>query len=332
MLVLQQHSQYLKRCFELARLGETLCFPNPMVGCVIVQEGNIIAEGFHREFGEAHAEVNAISQIPEALDFSKMTIYVSLEPCAHYGKTPPCSDLIIEKGFKELVYACSDPNPQVAGKGIKRIKDAGIKVLGPEDLEPKITVEAKYINRVFLNSFQDDCLPWLTAKIALTEDGKMIPEQGMPKQITNEESRRQVHRLRSTHQLLITSTKTIIEDNPEYNLRFSAKELKLADTKTPDIVIVSKKGDWSSLGDIAELNVFNSPDRKVFTHQVTGNLKDFLREMKAMGYKKIMIEAGPSLTEAFKKEDLINELIVHQAQNGSDDIRHNTSFHLVPRL
>ncbi len=278
-----------------------------MVGCVIVHNDKIIAEGFHRKFGEAHAEVNAIEALAVSEEIIKESIiYVSLEPCAHYGKTPPCSDLIIKKGFKELVYACSDPNPLVAGKGIKKIKAQGIKVTAPSDLSPELVKEARFLNRHFLYLQSKPELPWLTAKIALTADGKMIPEPGKPKQITNEESRRQVHRLRSTHQLLLTSSKTVIDDNPQYNVRFSPEALGLADIKDPDVVALYRQ---------------NNLQDKFTSYQVKNSLKDFLLAMKAKGYQKIMLEAGPRLTRAFKEENLINELITHQAQLDGDDLR-----------
>lgn len=300
------HETFLERCFELAQQGETLASPNPIVGCVIVHDGKIIGEGYHRKAGEAHAEVNAISEIPENIPSTECVIYVSLEPCAHHGKTPPCSDLIIEKGFKELVFSSYDPNPEVSGKGIARIKEAGIKVTEPKDLSKELQDKSKFLNRKFLKwiaaspSASRNDGQWTTLKIALQQNGSMLSDG---KWFTNNNSKKQVHRSRSTNDLLITGAKTVREDNPRYDVRYDSEELGLADIKNPDIAILYRE---NKITDLDKYQVFSAaPEREVFQ---TNNLEELLTK----GYRRIMIETGPSLSEYLLKNFPVDEVIIFQ--------------------
>lgn len=314
------HSKYLNRCLELAKLGETGAYPNPIVGCVIVQNGKIIGEGFHKKYGEAHAEVNAINTALQTIqNLEGTTIYVSLEPCSHFGKTPPCSDLIIKHKFKTLVYACADPNPLVSGKGITAIKKAGIEVIGPETLDSKIIEAAQYLNRVFFKTINQT--PWITVKIAVTEDGLMIPKPANPQLqrdgstseggwISNPEARKRAHRLRSSHQLLITGINTVKNDNPEFNVRHSPADLNLAEIKNPDILILKDQTDFTQ-EDRTRLKIFNS-GRKILEYSGTKNLQDLVSKLSSQGYNKILLEAGPKLTRAFIEAKLVDELIIYQ--------------------
>jgi diaminohydroxyphosphoribosylaminopyrimidine deaminase/5-amino-6-(5-phosphoribosylamino)uracil reductase len=191
-----------QKVIDLAKKGETLAFPNPIVGAVIVLDGNIVAEGFHRKYGEAHAEVNAVNQaLSKNIDLSKCDIYVSLEPCAHHGKTPPCSDLIIKQKFHSLSYLSRDPNKNVSGKGIEEIEKAGVKVYHPESFDIKLQQEALDINKAFFKIIQGG-KQYITLKKAVDSNGEMFTEPGIWR--TGEIARKQVHRLRSTNQLIIT--------------------------------------------------------------------------------------------------------------------------------
>lgn len=335
----QSPEHYLRRCIELAKLGESNAFPNPIVGCVIVHDGEIIGEGFHEYFGGPHAEVNAINNAIAVIARSRATsqsssikdwittIYISLEPCSHHGKTPPCTDLIIEYKFKTLVYACSDPNPLVAGKGIAKIKAAGIEVIGPQELDPEIVREAEFINRAFFSvikarSTEPSALspqPWLSLKIAITKDGRMITNNNEPRWITNTNARKDVHRLRSTHQLIVTSYQTVIADDPLYTVRYSLEELKLAGIKQPDIAILKSTNNFTD-EDRSGLQIFQTQDqRKVFEYKAN-DLKIFIADMVKNSYQKIMIEAGPKLSKAFIDADLVDELIVYSP---SDNFQEN---------
>ena len=316
------HKKYLNQCFELAKQGETLAFPNPIVGCVIVHQDEIIAEGFHRKAGEAHAEVNAINNALQRYSATALqpllkdsTIYVSLEPCAHQGKTPPCADLIIKHKFKQLVFSSYDPNPQVSMQGIERIRAAGIEVIEPRDLDPKLVKQSDYLNRVFFKSIKKPDSIWLTVKIATTEDGRMITRPDEPRWITSEESRRDVHRMRSCHDVLITSIPTIRADDPSYNVRHSAEELGLADIQNPDIVIFSSNNDLSE-EEKSQLKLWQISNRKI--HELSASIEEVLQQIKELGYKRVMVEAGPKLSQAFIDSDLVDEVIKYQANKAQD--------------
>lgn len=320
---MHKHEIYLKRCFDLAKQGETLAFPNPIVGCVIVHDDTIIGEGFHRKYGEAHAEVNAINSAPQRL-LAESTIYISLEPCAHHGKTPPCADLLIKHKFKHLVFSSYDPNPLVSGQGIKRIREAGIEVIEPRDLDPELVKESDWLNRVFFKFINQEP-QWLTLKIAATAEGSMISDE---KWITNSESRKDVHRLRSTHQLLVTTITTVRADNPLYTVRHSAEELGLADIRNPDIVILKSNSDFTE-NERKSLNIFQDKSRKILEYQCAKNdsqaLEKFIQDMISKGYQKIMIEAGPTLSQAFSDSGLIDEIIYYIAMDNMSLIDLNKS-------
>lgn len=320
----EQHSQYLERCFQLAKLGETYAFPNPIVGCVIVHNNQVIGEGFHKNYGGPHAEVNAINSTLTALQpysptalkqiLKESTIYINLEPCSHTGKTPPCADLIIKHKFKKLVFSSYDPNPQV--NSIEKIRAAGIEVIEPKDLDPELVQESDYLNRVFFKSIKEPKSAWVTVKIATTSDGRMITDPNEPRWITNSESRKDVHRLRSCNDLLITSIRTVEADNPEYTVRHSAEELGLAAIKNPDIAILKSSTDFSH----RDYKIFKDSSRKVSEYKVSPlepysptTLQPVLKEFIDMGYKRIMIEAGPKLSQTFIESGLVDEIVHYQA-------------------
>jgi diaminohydroxyphosphoribosylaminopyrimidine deaminase / 5-amino-6-(5-phosphoribosylamino)uracil reductase len=209
----------MQRCLEIAsgRLGTVA--PNPMVGAIIVCEGQVIGEGFHREFGQAHAEVNAINAVKDKKNLIKSTLYVNLEPCAHMGKTPPCCDLIIEKGISKVVVGTIDPNSVVAGKGIKKLQKKGVEVICGI-----LERECRELNKRFF-TFHEKHMPYIILKWAQTRDGFIdkIRKSGEPigvNWISNPLSRTLVHRWRSQEQAIMVGTNTVIIDNPNLNVRF----------------------------------------------------------------------------------------------------------------
>lgn len=206
--------EFMHRALQLARLGKGFVAPNPMVGCLIhhPHEG-IIGEGWHRQFGDAHAEVNAIRSVSNQALLTESTLYVTLEPCSHFGKTPPCADLIIEKGIPHVVVACQDPNPLVAGKGILKLKEAGIKV----DLG-LLEADAWVLNKHFMVN-QLANRPFITLKWAQTEDGYIARTDGSSKWISSAESRMWVHKWRSEHQAILAGKGTLLTDNPQLTVR-----------------------------------------------------------------------------------------------------------------
>ncbi|MDV7188521.1 bifunctional diaminohydroxyphosphoribosylaminopyrimidine deaminase/5-amino-6-(5-phosphoribosylamino)uracil reductase RibD [Lutibacter sp. TH_r2] len=212
------HEKYIKRSIELAKNGEGLTYPNPMVGSVIVFDGKIIGEGWHKKAGEPHAEVNAINSVKDKSLLKKATIYVSLEPCSHFGKTPPCANLIVEKGIKKVVIGCLDPNIKVAGRGVKILQDNGCEVtLGV------LEEECKELNKRFF-MFHIKKRPYIFLKWAETKDGfidklRTKESENTPNWISNEYSQQLAHKLRATEQAILVGTNTALNDNPTLNTR-----------------------------------------------------------------------------------------------------------------
>ncbi|MRX41503.1 bifunctional diaminohydroxyphosphoribosylaminopyrimidine deaminase/5-amino-6-(5-phosphoribosylamino)uracil reductase RibD [Flavobacterium sp. LC2016-23] len=210
--------KYIQRCIELARNGFGTTYPNPMVGSVIVYEDRIIGEGWHKKAGEPHAEVNAIRSVKDKSLLKKATIYVSLEPCSHFGKTPPCCDLIIEHKIPNVVVGTVDPNEKVAGRGIKKIIEAGANVT-----VGVLEKECNELNKRFF-TFHQKKRPYIILKWAESQDGFLAPvktehQDRKPVWITNPYSRQLVHKWRSEEQAILAGTQTVIDDNPKLNVR-----------------------------------------------------------------------------------------------------------------
>ncbi len=213
----------MRRCLELAKNGLGTTYPNPMVGSVIVCDGKIIGEGWHKKSGEPHAEVNAVNSVKDKSLLKKSTIYVSLEPCSHFGKTPPCCDLIIENEIPNVVIGTVDPNVKVAGNGIKKLIDAGKNVT-----VGVLESECNELNKRFF-TFHQKKRPYVILKWAETQDGFIAPleirrktlndKEQKPVWITNEFSRQLVHKWRSEEQAILVGTNTVIDDNPKLNVR-----------------------------------------------------------------------------------------------------------------
>ena len=212
------HEKYIKRCIKLAENGFGTTYPNPMVGSVIVYENQIIGEGWHKKAGEPHAEVNAIRSVKDKSLLKKATIYVSLEPCSHFGKTPPCCDLIIEHQIPNVVVGTVDPNERVAGNGIKKLIAAGANVT-----VGVLEKECHELNKRFF-TFHEQKRPYIILKWAESQDGFLSPEKEIgqdrkPVWITNQYSRQLVHKWRSEEQAILAGTQTVIDDNPKLNTR-----------------------------------------------------------------------------------------------------------------
>ena len=208
--------KYIKRCIELAKNGLGTTYPNPLVGSVIVFENKIIGEGWHKKSGEPHAEVNAINSVKDKSLLSKSTIYISLEPCSHFGKTPPCADLIVKYKIPNVVIGTIDPNSKVAGTGVKKLLEAGINVTVGilED-------ECNELNKRFF-TFHQKKRPFILLKWAESSDGFISPDfksEQKPVWITNEFSRQLVHKWRSEEQAILVGTQTVIDDNPTLTVR-----------------------------------------------------------------------------------------------------------------
>ncbi len=204
---------FMQRALELAERGKGTVGPNPLVGCVLVHDGKIIGEGYHQQYGGPHAEVNAIASVTDPKLLPDATAYISLEPCSHWGKTPPCANLLIEKGIKSVQVATLDPNPLVAGKGVQLLQDAGIEVT-----VGLLEQEARWQNRRFFCQ-QEKHRPYLILKWAQTQDGFLARENFDSKWISGTQSRQLVHQWRAEEQAILVGKNTALHDNPRLNVR-----------------------------------------------------------------------------------------------------------------
>jgi diaminohydroxyphosphoribosylaminopyrimidine deaminase / 5-amino-6-(5-phosphoribosylamino)uracil reductase len=206
--------QFMQRALQLARLGAGTVSPNPMVGCVIVHEGKIIGEGYHQKYGEAHAEVNAVNSVLDKSILSKSTVYVTLEPCSHFGKTPPCADLLIKHQVKKVIICNHDPNPLVAGQGIEKLRQAGVEVE-----TGVLEQEGRALNKRFF-TFIEKQRPYIILKWAESADGFIAKKNYESVQISNLLSRRFVHKMRAENDAIMVGTNTARYDNPRLDTRF----------------------------------------------------------------------------------------------------------------
>lgn len=282
-----EHEKYMRMCFELALLGKGAVSPNPMVGCVILDKsGNIVSKGYHKKYGENHAERDALLKLKNN-EAEGGTLYVNLEPCSHYGKTPPCVDLIIEQKLAKVVIGMRDPNPKV--DGLTKLKDAGIEVI-----EGILENEAKFLNRIFIKNITQN-LPYTILKIATTMDGKIATKSGDSKWITGAESRNIVYEMRKEFDCILTSSNTVITDNPTMKHKFKCildKDLRTA----PDSKIYSQ-------GEIYIATKENTPLKNNNL-----DLNSVLTELFKKGIHSVFIECGSTLAGAFLKENLIDEI------------------------
>lgn len=280
----------MRMCFELALLGKGQVAPNPMVGCVVLdKDGNIVSKGYHKKYGENHAERDALLKLQNN-EAEGGTLYVNLEPCSHYGKTPPCVDLIIERKLKKVVIASRDPNPKV--DGILKLKEAGIEVV-----VGVLEDEAKFLNRVFIKNITTQ-LPYVVLKTATTMDGKIATRSGDSKWITCAESRKEVYRMREEFDCILTSSNTVLADNP--TMRVNEGQIKCIldkDNRT------SKDAKIYQQGQIYVANCVNTPLKD-------GNLdlRVVLENLYKKGVCTVFVECGGKLAGAFLKENLIDEV------------------------
>ncbi|HLV15153.1 MAG TPA: bifunctional diaminohydroxyphosphoribosylaminopyrimidine deaminase/5-amino-6-(5-phosphoribosylamino)uracil reductase RibD [Xanthomarina sp.] len=291
------HEKYLKRCIEIAKNGLGSTAPNPMVGSVIVYNNEIIGEGFTSKYGGKHAEVNAIESVKDKSVLSKATLYVTLEPCSHFGKTPPCSDLIIKHKIPIVVIGTTDTHSQVAGKGIEKLKASGCQVqVGVLEEECK-----EHHKRFF--TFHNKKRPYIILKWAETEDGFIAPEtknEQKPVWITNEYSRQLVHKWRAEEQAILVGTKTVLEDNPSLTVRDWTG-------RNPIRVVLDKTNKLSK-----EFHVFNnkvdtliiSEDEIDFSLNLAAEICKFLHKKNV---QSIIIEGGSQTLQTFINENLWDE-------------------------
>lgn len=308
--------KYMQRCLQLAKLGEGHTAPNPMVGCVIVHEGKIIGEGFHQKYGGPHAEVNAINSVRDELLLHDSTLYVSLEPCSHFGKTPPCSDLIIQKKIPRVVVGTVDPNQEVAGKGIEKLRDAGCKVI-----VGIMENECRELNRRFF-AFHRNKRPYILLKWAQTANGfvdtiRKKEEQGKPNWITDEIARVAVHKQRSTEEAIFIGTETALKDNPSLTLRdwFGKQPVRIItdlNNRLPkNLSIFDGKVKTFILSDTCNWENRNTHAIGINNADTIQSLLDYLYSEKILS---VIIEGGPKTLQHFINRGLWDEVHIYQGK------------------
>ncbi|MBO5956941.1 MAG: bifunctional diaminohydroxyphosphoribosylaminopyrimidine deaminase/5-amino-6-(5-phosphoribosylamino)uracil reductase RibD [Bacteroidales bacterium] len=326
----QQDIEYMQRAIALAKKGAGFVNPNPMVGCVVVKDNEIITEGYHEYYGGFHAERNALTNT--TADCKDATLYVTLEPCCHYGKTPPCTEIIIEKGIKKVVVGLLDPNPLVAGKGIKILEDEGIEVITGVEVE-----KIKDLNKVFLKYIKTK-RPYVLLKTAMTLDGKIASYTGDSKWITNEKSRKLVHKLRSEMMGIVAGIGTVKADNPMLNCRIEVQQ-PTANSRQPNIhqpirIIVDTKAsislesnivktanEYRTILAVGQQSIVNAQQSKVemlkslnveilYCEEKDGHvdINDLMIKLGQKGIDSILLEGGTTLNAAFLEAGCVDEV------------------------
>lgn len=304
-----ESEKYISRCIALAKKGLGHVSPNPLVGCVIVHNGRIVAESYHKLYGGPHAEVNAINALEEHEILRQSTVYVNLEPCAHYGKTPPCANLLIEKKVARVVIGMTDPYPEVASKGIAMLKDAGIEVeVGV------LEKDCQHLNRRFIIN-QSEQRPYIILKWAESADG--FVGNGQRTQISGQEAMTLLHQWRSEEDAFMVGTNTLLTDNPKLNVRH-------VKGRNPIRVAI----DMSLKSEGLELE-FNKPGQRTILlngkkdlmngdleyHKINDNsVQSIIRKLHELRIGSVVIEGGPELLNSFIEQGLYDEIRVFKSK------------------
>lgn len=309
---------YMNRAIELAYKGTGYVSPNPRVGAVIVKNGIIVGEGWHKKFGAPHAEIEAIDNC-KGVDLTGATIFINLEPCTHHGKTPPCTNALIEKKFGTVVVGMSDPNPIVSGRGISMLGDAGIKV------ETDILLEdCKWVNRFFIKNITTK-LPYIIIKTAQSFDGNIATSTGESKWITSQESREAVHSLRFEVDAVLVGKRTVLNDNPKLTVRdvegrnpiriiFDSSlsiplETEIFNDNASSVIVCckpeafdSRKAEILKSKGINVLSVWQNNEGKLDIHDALSKLA------REFNISSILVEGGASIFSSFISEKVCDEL------------------------
>ena len=303
MAFTQKDTECMALALKLSKLGQAGVGANPMVGCVISSDDKIIAKDYHHQYGQEHAEINALNQIGHKAENCKL--YVTLEPCSHHGKTPPCINAIIKSGIKKVYVATLDPNPLVSGSGVKLMKENGIDVeIG------LLENNAIEVNRGFFKRMKTG-LPFITSKIAMSLDGRVAMRSGESKWITSEASRADVQILRSQNQAILTGSGTILNDNPMLTVRNKKLQSK------PLRVIIDS---GNSITD-KSLNIFSSDSETLILNPTNSkilkngkiDLKSALIKLGEIGINNVLLESGSGLNAAMMESSLIDEFVIYTA-------------------
>ncbi|MEP2773907.1 MAG: bifunctional diaminohydroxyphosphoribosylaminopyrimidine deaminase/5-amino-6-(5-phosphoribosylamino)uracil reductase RibD [Fulvivirga sp.] len=295
---------YMHRALELATSGLGSVSPNPMVGCVIVHDYKIIGEGWHKKFGEHHAEVNAINEVRNQDLLKESTVYVTLEPCSHQGKTPPCADLLIAKSVKRVVICNVDPNPKVAGSGIEKLKAAGI------DVEVGLLEEnGLELNKRFFTSMKK-ARPFIILKWAQTSDGFIARKNYDSKWISNTQSRQLVHKWRSEEDAILVGYQTALHDNPQLNVRdwSGSDPLRLVidlNNSLPNNLYLFDKTQPTIAYNLKSQKSEDKLDKVIVTRQ--NYIEEILSDLHSKGVQSVIIEGGAATLNMFISQNLWDE-------------------------
>lgn len=318
---------YMSRAIQLARCGTYTTRPNPRVGCVVVKDRQIVGEGHHIKAGGPHAEIYALRNAGD--NAADSTVYISMEPCSHHGRTPPCVDALIEAGVEQVVAAMVDPSPEVSGQGMQRLRDAGIAVS-----EGMLKAEAEKLNPGFIKRMSKG-LPYVRIKMAMSLDGRTAMASGESQWITGQEARADVHRLRASSCAILTGSGTVLADNPALTFRIEEHETLVselpADTKQPLRVVCDSK-----LQTPADAKLLSQPGKTlIFTTQLNEksdiltqagaevvavpeqsgkvSLKAVMQELSRRQINEVLVEAGSGMAGALLAEGLVDELLIYMA-------------------
>lgn len=327
--------QFMKRAIELAKQGAGWTAPNPLVGAVVVKNGRVIGEGYHRKYGELHAERNALAACSE--DPAGATLYVTLEPCCHYGKTPPCTEIIIEKKIAKVVIGSRDPNPKVAGKGVRILREHGIEVV-----EDYMREACDALNPVFFHYITTKT-PYVVLKFAMTLDGKIATRTGASKWITGEAARNHVHQLRGRYAGILAGIGTVLADDPMLNCRIDGAHQPLRiildshlripmgsrlvrSAKEYPLLIVCNESNRDREEGASRIQKLEEAGAKVWTLPEKNGHPDLNVLMQRLGEEKIdsvLIEGGGTVNEAALKAHIVHHVYAYIAPKifGGEDAK-----------
>lgn len=306
---------YMRMALELARKGKGWTTPNPLVGAVILKGGRVIGQGYHQKYGQPHAEVNAIASAKE--DVTGATLYVTLEPCSHFGKTPPCSDLLIDKNIKRVVVGTLDPNPLVAGKGIERLRSTGIEVV-----TGVLEEESQKLNEIFIKYIVTK-KPFVIMKNAISLDGKIATVTGESQWISGESSRKQVHSLRHELAGIMVGIETIIKDDPQLTSRTlnsrnpirivvdsqlripSTSKVLTQQDRAKTIVATTKRANKEKVETLKRMGI-----EVIVTKEKDGrvDLQELMRLLGDRGIDSILLEGGATLNFSALEEGIVDKI------------------------
>ena len=319
------HQKYMQRALELAAIGRGSVSPNPMVRCVIVHNGLIIGEGWHKKYGDWHAEVNAVNSVVDKSLLAESTVYVTLEPCSHFGKTPPCADLLVKHQVKKVVICNHDPFPLVAGRGIEKLQVAGIEVI-----TGVLEDDGRKLNARFFKAVEQN-LPYIILKWAESADGFMAAENYQAVKISNEVSHTLVHKWRSEEDAIMVGTRTAHYDNPRLNVRKWSG-------KNPVRVVIDKNLSLSKLlnifGNSQKTLIYNTLENKIEQENEfikldeTNFLLNLLQDLATRKIQSVLVEGGTALLQSFIDAQLFDEIRVFKCEI---EIKKGVAAPLLPR-